>query len=384
MIKHLIAFLSALLMLIFFSCAGDSSNKVKGDGWTVKGHIAGGADSTLYIETATMNNWYAIDSLRLGQDENFAYTAAAPDTLGGIYRLRFGQQYIYFPATGNGTVELSAQAKNFATGYKLDGTEAARNFALVDRMLNSSIDSIGVEGTIANRNLRNRLNKIITEDTTCVVAYYVINKRIGPDFIPFYNVLDPTDIKFLGAVATKFKTMRPNDPRTADLEAGFIAAKKEVNKRLGRGKVMEVSPDAVVGHPQVDLSLYDAAGKAYNVEKILSSGRPVVLNFVCLTHKDSPANTMALNKIRSQFGDRVTICQISFDPDELAWRSQAAKLPWISLWATPSDRDRLSAAYNVNPYAAPVSFILDAAGQIVSDRIADPAKLPETVARFVQ
>lgn len=383
--KTIISLFSALLMLLMCACSGSDldSHKVKGDGngWTIKGKVANGADSIVYIEKSSMNNWFPIDSMRIDNDGTFSYTEAEPDTIPNIYRLRMGKSYIFFPISSKETIELEANAKNFGTGHKLSGSKAATEFAEADRLINESIDRLGVDGTIANKDLRDKLNLMINRDNSCLLSYYLINKRIGPDFVPLYNLLEPADLRILGNVAQNFASYLPNDPRAKELEALYINAKREVNKRRGKGSVVEINADAEISRPNVKIAFYDAKGQLKDFDKIVGQGKAVILNFTRFDGEASPANTIALNKLYEQYRSKgLEIYQIAFDPDEIEWRHQASRLPWTSVWATPDNRADVMIAYNVNPIdGAPTSFIFDRSGQLVK-RITSPEELPGAVA----
>lgn len=380
--KKSITILTGLLAVILCACSGSESHKVKGDGegWTVKGTIKNGADSVLYVESSTFNNWYAVDSLVVDDEGTFSYTEAQPDTIGSIYRLRMGKSYIFFPVNGKETIELEADAKNFGINYKLKGSPAAESFAKADELLKASIDKKGVDGTIADKDLRHTLNVMINQDSTCLLSYYLLNKRIGPDYVPYYNLVDPADLRTLGNVANNFARLRPNDPRTKELETLFLNAKREVNKRLGRGTVIEVDPSVAMSRPSVKLAFYDANGTMQDFENVVGKGKAVVLNFTRFDTKASPANTLALSKAVEKYGKNLAVYQIAFDPDEISWRHQAMKLPWTAVWATPDQRAEAMIAYNVNPIeGAPVSFIFDKEGQLVK-RVVSPEELDAAIA----
>ncbi len=382
--KHIITSLTASIVLIFCACSSNDSHKVIGDGegWTIKGTITGAADSTIYIEASTMNNWYAVDSLCLDNEDSFSFTQAAPDTIGNIYRVRLGSQYVYFPILGNEQIELTADIKNFGASYKLTGSKAAENFAFADGLIKQSLDSLGIDKTIDNNTLRKQLNLIINQDTTCLVSYYLINKRIGPDFIPFYNIVNPADLKTLGNVANNFAHYRPNDARTKELETLYLNARREVNKRLGRASVIEYDPNTAISRPEIDITLYDAKGQQQDFNKVLALGIPVVLNITRFYHPDSPLNTVELNKVYERYGKNgIQIYQVAFDVDEIAWKQQAASMPWISVWATRNTGNEIMINYNVNPNATPTSFVFDRKGQLV-ERVSDPTKLAVAVEKI--
>ncbi len=373
-------------LIVATAVAGLFACSRSGEGWTIEGTIAGAADTTLFVEASNFNNWYVIDSVEINADGTFKYTAATPDTIGSIYRVRLGREYIYFPAANTETIKLTADSKHFSRGFSLSGSGAAEGFARVDSLINSSVDKLGIDGTLVNKDLRTQLNIMVNQDTTCLVSYYIINKRIGARFVPLYNIIDRKDLATLGNVANNFNRLRPNDPRTKDLETLFINAKREITKRTGIGSVrtIEVDPSQAVGRPKANIAFYDPKGQLQDFEKTVTRGGVTILNFTRYDGEASPANTVELNKVYERYHDAgVQIYQISYDPDELFWRRNAMNMPWISVWATGDDGLNAMIAYNVNPLEnAPTSFVFDRNGQLV-ERVTDPTKLPAIIASLL-
>ena len=113
------------------------------DGWTLKGDIKDGVGKTVYIEGSTIGNWYLIDSVSIGEDGTFDYTAQKADSLPTIYRIRLADKYIYFPVQGKQVLTLKANAKSFDRGFDISGSPLATEFTSVDRLINKYIDSLG-------------------------------------------------------------------------------------------------------------------------------------------------------------------------------------------------------------------------------------------------
>jgi len=374
--KNFIAILMAILTIIICACSESR------EGWTISGNISGAADSTLYIETSNLGNWYVVDSVEVNSEGNFTFRAAEPDSIAGIYRLRLGTNtdYIYFPAQGTEVLELKADSKTFSRGYTLTGTAAAIGFARADSLINTTIDRVGMQKALTDSALRADLNVMINRDTTCIVSYYIINKHLGPNL--FYRLDNRRDLAMLGNAANNYKTHRPNDPRAKELEDRFINAKKRNSKASTEINVPE---EMRLSRPTVKMAFYDIKGQLQDFDKVVTRGGVTVLNFTRYDGEASPANTVALNALYEKYHSQgLQIYQISYDPDELNWKRNAANMPWISVWVSADEGSAPMLAYNVNPIdAPPTSFIFDRNGNL-TDRITNPKELPAKVAALLQ
>ena len=133
--------------------------------------------------------------------------------------------------------------------------------------------------------------------------------------------------------------------------------------------------------PDIAIARYDINGTLRNFDDYCGKG-VTVLNFVRYDHKNSPANTVALNEVYTKYKNAgLKIYQISFDPDEMNWRRSAANIPWTSVWNSPTEGYGILLAYNVNPDGGPVSFIFDRNGDLVL-RVSDARDLPAALARY--
>lgn len=379
--KSLHSFIIAAMATVMAACSSSQSEKSLGDGWTINGTIAQAADTTLYIEGSKLNNWYVIDSLKLDSDGSFSFQAAEPDTIGSIYRVRLGDRYVYFPASGTETVTLTASANDISRGFTLKGSPTAMMFATVDSLINTTVDRLGVNGALADSALKVTLNKIVNRDTTCLVSYYVVGKFIGGK--PYYDLTNSRDIAVVGNAANNWTRHRPDDARTADLTQRFITAKNEIRRANPNRPAREITitDDHILGRPNVDMKMYDRTGKMHDFNQLATNGKVTVINFTRYDGPASPANTVALNTVYRDMASRgLQIYQVSFDPDELNFKQSAASMPWTAVWATPAMRPDIMMGYNVNPIEnAPTSFVLNRRGEIVA-RVSNPNDLAKTIA----
>lgn len=358
----------AALMAGATACTGNK-------GWNLDGDIAGAADTTIYLEAATFNNWRTVDSLHVDGDGNFSYAAPEAAAVPTIYRLRFGDKYIYFPVDSIETVTVSAKAARFDRGFRLSGNSAAAGFQRADSLIAAAVDAQG-DAAAGDAALKQQLNLMINQDTTCLVSYYIIGKTVGNR--PLYNLSDRTDIRTLGNAANNYLRLRPNDPRAKELEQRWIGARRAIGATGTREVEIQASQS---GRPTVDLKRYDAAGKLHDFEKIVTRGGVTVLNFTRYDGEYSPANTLALRKVYDAYHSQgVEIFQIAYDPDEVAWKESAKNMPWIAVYNSSADPIDALVAYNVDPInGAPVSFVFNRAGELVT-RVTDPERLSAAVA----
>jgi hypothetical protein len=347
------------------------------DGWKVEGTVADAADKTVYVEQSILNNWYVADSIKLSADGKFSYQAEQAADVPSIYRLRLDGKYIYFPVDSIETITVTANGKNFDRHYTLAGNAAAPVFATVDSLITTSVDNNGMNGALADKELKRQLNLIINHDTTCLVSYYVIGKFIGTT--PLYDLTNKDDVKILANAANNFKRMLPDDVRANELEQRWVAARRA----LGNLPQKELAA-TINGRPRADLKRYDSNGKEHDFDKIVDRGGVTILNFTRYDGTNSQANTVALKKVYDQYkAQGLEIFQIAYDPDENSWKRSAANMPWIAVWNAPTDNIEALVGYNVDPVNGnPVSFIFNRAGEVV-ERVTDPSKLEAAIAKVL-
>lgn len=340
-----------------------------GDGWQVSGTVTNAADSMLYVEASTPGNWYVLDSIKLPVDGTFDYVSAQPAQMPSVYRLRLGNEYIYFPVDSAESVTLHATLPNFDKDYTLTGSASARGFMTVDSLINATL-----AGKITRQELKNELDRMVNRDSTCIVSYYIVGKVINNQ--PLYDPADRHDVKIIGNAANNFMRLRPGDPRTKELEQRWMAARQ----MSGSTGAVQLAAD-LTARPKADLKRYDRNGAAHDFDKVVTRGGVTVLNFTRYDGEASPANTVALKRVYDRYKNSgLEIFQVAYDPDELAWKRSAANMPWIAVWNSPTDNAEALVAYNADPLrGAPVSFVFNRNGELVK-RVTNPDDLDAVIA----
>lgn len=361
--KH-IALAVAASVLLLASCAGDA------DKWKIKGTIEGLSDNdVVLLEGNNQGGWYIMDTIAPDSKGRFSYVHA-PQGYPDVYRLRLGNETIYFPIDSIETVTVSATAPSISATHTISGSPQAENMARVDSLLAASAAVNGVAGTLSDPDLKHKLGQVILSDPDGIVAYYIISKRV--DGKPLFNPSVSLDHRLIGAVANSFTQNRPSDPRTTYLKKLYLD-----NRRIAGDTPARVIEAQEVG--SFELKLFDRKGVERSLHEITGSGHPVLLNFTAYTAEWSPALNIELNKIYQKYHPMgLEIYQVSVDQDEYAWKESAANIPWIAVL------NDLSAAgnanlINYNVVSIPTSFIINRNG-VISERVDDITKLESAVA----
>lgn len=340
------------------------------NGWTVEGNIAGANDSTLYIEEPSGTTWILIDSLTIGNDGNFSFTATkALKGRQAIYRLRVADKALYFPVENDETVSVTAELGNMDLRHTLGGSPAAAGFNTADSLIADAVDRLGADVAINDETLIRNLGNVILADTTCIVSYYVINRPVERKYI--FTPDDKFKVKLLGAAATKYSTLRPNDPRGAELAARFNST------RSNDGATMTAT---AIGRPVIDFVRKDENGVDRDLNAVLDRGGVTVVSLICYGDALAASNTAALGEVYDKYKDAgLVVYQIGFDPNEALWRQNATTMPWTTVYSSPAESADFLMAYNANPLdGGPVTLIFNRNGELVK-RITDPNELQSSV-----
>ena len=353
------------------SCS-DSSSK-----WHINGSVEGLAEGdAVVLEGNNQGYWYVIDTIRTSKDGSFKYAGAEhgyPD----IFRLRVGQNSVYFPIDSLETVTINATAPDLAANHTLSGSPQAENLARVDSILMSAASRMGVSAMVNDTDLKQELARIILSDPSGVVSYYIISKTIGDT--PLFNPANPVDNRIIGAVANAYNMNRPEDPRTKYLAQLFLSNRRTNSQPSQLTNIENQFEANVIRAFEIDL--YDQTGKRHSLLELTDKGNPVILNFTAYGTEWSPAFNIELNKVYSKYHPQgLEIYQVSLDTDEYNWKQAAKNLPWITVLNNVADGGRILRDYNVN--TLPTTFVFNRDGQLV-ERVVDITKLDAAVAKVI-
>ncbi len=334
------------------------------EGWSVEGTVAGGQGRKMAIEGFNAGRWYTVDSVEIGRDGAFRYQAAAPAAVAEVLRLNLDGRTLYFPVDSVDAITVKADTAAFGTDYELSGTPAAEKILAIDRMIARSVADNGNEGALADSVLKAQLNDIAIADSTCIAAYYIVNKTIAGR--PLYDLSRRRDLGVVGAVAQRFADMRPDDARTQWLTHIYLTARQLNNPAAATPVSLEAQESGLI-----DIVRYDNRGQRCSLAEIAAKGHPVLLNFINYDAESSPAYNVLLAELQRETPG-LEIYQIAFDENEVEWKQKADNLPWTTVWNSPMDGVEVLMKYNVG--ALPLTYVIGADG-IIRERVADPARL---------
>ena len=358
-----------IISVIFATCM--LWNCSNGNNWTIKGEIEGAADSTtLCLEAPGLNGWYVVDSVMLDGDGDFEFSQANvgyPE----IYRLNIAGNSVYFPVDSIETITYKGYASALDSSYTLEGSSSAELMMMVDKKVYDAMAKASDKTLATDSLLKRDLSNIILKDEVGLISYYIINKRVGGTLI--FDPNDKKDIRIIGAVANKFKTQRPNDPRTASLTQIFLENRRVAT--IGEGDTIQVAQTAIF-----DIKLYDNKGVLHSLKDVASKGKVTLLNFTIYNSEKSPSFNVALNEVYEENKGNVEIYQVSVDDNELAWKESAENLPWITVYASQMERTQPLSNYNVT--LLPITFIINKNGELV-ERVDDISKLKSIIKKYL-
>lgn len=330
--------------------------------FSIKGEISGGDKELLTLEKSDFGGqWIVIDSLRLGSDGKFDISFPSP-VAPDIYRLALDGRYIYLPVDSTETINVTSSADGFGRDFTLSGSSNAELMEKFEKEI------LGLPKGAEPDSLADFKKKIFTnymkDSQGSILSFYILTKTINGK--PLYNPGNPTDVKYFGAVATGFKTLRPDDPHTRLLEETAINSLKKRNTDQGRFRQIEAEELSLI-----DIEMPDEKGRMVKLSDIAGKGKPVVVIFSVLTHHDSPALNYELAQIYNRHKGNVEFYNVSVDADQYEWREAAVNLPWITVFSPTGINSETMINYNV--VELPAYYVYDSQGNLISR----PASLKE-------
>lgn len=352
-------------LLAFIGLCSCNDNK-----WTVTGNIANADGKTIIFEASDNGYWYPLDSITVNSDGNFSLSQPAagfPD----IYRIRIGNQSLYFPIDSIETVTIKADATSLTDSYELSGSTSAQMLMNVERRINNLVATKGIEATVNDSILKRDLGEMILGNPAGIVTYYIVSKKVGGT--PIFNPTDHNDLRIIGAVANAFAQYRPNDPRTKYLKNLFLSNRPRVAAPTDTIYAEDAS--------HFDINLMDETGKFHSLTELSKQGKVILLNFTIYDVEASVAYNIELSRIYEKYkAQGFEIYQVSVDSDEFKWRQSAKNLPWITVYNSSIDGANNLLRYNVT--TLPTTFIIDRNGEVV-ERIFDINTLDTTLDKYL-
>lgn len=360
---------SVLCVAAACSLLSSCSNK----GWGVEGKVSNAPEGAkVAVEGFNAGMWYNIDSVEVASDGSFSYRSAAGAPYPDIYRVSFDGKCIYFPIDSLEVINVVTDASNFDNGYTLAGSDMAKDMMEVDARIAGVVAEKGTDAALADSVLKRDLSNMINEDATGILGYYIINKTVGNR--PIFSTENRADLRVIGALANKFLTKMPDDPRTKYLCERFLIARMNMNPQPG----VEIQANET---GLLDIELYDAKGVKRKLSDLAKNSGVTILSFTSYQIEPSLAYNAELKRLKDMFAaNNLNIYQVSVDEDEVQWRTVASNLPWTAVWYNSADGGALLNMYNVG--AVPMTYIIDRNGDLV-ERVVDPSDLEKSIRKHL-
>lgn len=358
--------------IISLACVVAALSSCNNNQWTVNGEVEGAAGKEIVVEASGNGWWYPIDTVEVSSNGKFAVSheaAGYPD----IYRLNLDGKMVYFPIDSIETVSVKSNAERFDKDYILSGSASADKMMKVDGLVNEAVLAKGEAAIATDSLLKREVSTLLLENPSDIVAYYIINKKVGKTAL--FDARNKADLRVIGAVANAFAQMRPNDPRTAYLKSLYLS-NRSVSTNVAPSDTVYIEET-----PMIDIKLSDYKGEMHSLSELAEQGKVVVLNFTMYGVEESTAFNIALAKIyEKRKAAGLEIFQVAAGGDEFQWKQAAKNLPWITVYNSPvTDAANLM---NYNITNLPTTFILNRKGEIV-ERVDDISTLDAKLSKYL-
>lgn len=373
---------AALLFAGVTACNNEPAFKVQGE-------VTDAADKMLYLEQTGLDGIVALDSVELGSNGTFSFSAARPEAP-DFYRLRIEDKVINFSVDSTETVEVKADYKNFATDYNIQGSESnqkIKELVLLQTDLQERVNKLAQSG-IPVGIVQDSLSRMVNAYKNNVKRNYIF---VGPNkpyayFALFqvlngYMIFDPLnnkeDVKCFAAVATSMNNLYPHADRSRNLYNMVIKGMK--NTRAPQVKPLDIPADKIQETSIIDIPLMDINGTTRHLTDL--EGKVVLIDFTAYGSAESGARNLLLREIYDKYAPQgLEIYQISLDTDEHFWKTAADNLPWICVRDPQGPYSTYVNLYGVTKL--PTAFLVSRNNEL-SMRIGEKTNLEEAIKKLL-
>ena len=373
---------AALLFAGVTACNNEPAFKVQGE-------VTDAADKMLYLEQTGLDGIVALDSVELGSDGTFSFSAARPEAP-DFYRLRIENKVINFSVDSTETVGVKADYKNFATDYDIQGSEnnqKIKELVLLQADLQERVNKLAQSGMpvgVVQDSLAHMVNaykdnvkrKYIFVGPNKSYAYFALFQVLNG-----YMIFDPLnnkeDVKCFAAVATSMNNMYPHADRSRNLYNIVIKGMK--NTRAPQVKPLDIPADKIQETSIIDIPLKDINGTTHHLTDL--KGKVVLIDFTVYGSAESGARNLLLREIYDKYASQgLEIYQISLDTDEHFWKTAADNLPWICVRDPQGPYSTYVNLYGVTQL--PTAFLVSRNNEL-SMRIGEKTNLEEAIKKLL-
>ena len=367
--KSLLVF-SILLGLI--SC--NQNNK-----FHINGTIKDAKNEILYFEHAGLMKTVVLDSVKLDENGSFSFKADKPQ-YPDLYNLKLDNKVIIFAVDSNETISFEAQNQNFATTYKVNGSETSieiqqlrQSVLKIQEELNDLTSKLGADernaiilkintGIEAHKEIA---KKMILKNPRSLAAYFAVYQQVNNTYI--FSPYVKADRPFCAAVATSFNAFMPDYERSKNIYSLVMDAIKIDRQKEAEEAMKKASDQSNTGY--IDIKLNDKNGKLRKLSEL--EGKVVLIDFSAYESDNSVDYAFALRDLYNKYHKRgFEIYQVSLDRNKIIWEQSIESIPWICVRDENGPNTISVRTYNVT--SLPTNFLLNKQGVITSRSLSFP------------
>ena len=357
-----IIFSAIALVMALSAC---QSSKV-----SLSGRFVGSDADMVYLEYASVLEQTIIDSVKLGEDGNFALSIENVTTTPSLYYIIYNNERIPLLLQQGDNVEINA-AGNVARNYKVEGSEESELLREFNQEYISGVMKLrGIISKIAAGSLSDEERKSLSEEYTKIyldikrkqmnfivshkqniAAVYALHQRLPNDSYLFNG---DSDVIYYRTVAEAIEQSYP--------ESHYLPIlRSQVARMSAQSSLLAQAKE--VNFPEIKMP------DMYGQEVALSSlsGKVILLHFWSVAIGNGNVINAEMKEIYKRYKEQgFEIYQVAIDTSKSDWINaiQEQQLPWISVSDMKGEASTSLGEYNVQ--RLPSNFLIDREGNIVA------------------
>ena len=337
---------------------------------SLSGRFVGSDADMVYLEYASVLEQTIIDSVKLGEDGNFALSIENVTTTPSLYYIIYNNERIPLLLQQGDNVEVSA-AGNVARNYKVEGSEESELLREFNQEYISGVIKLrGIISKIAAGSLSDEERKTLSEEYTKtyldikrkqmnfivshkqnIAAVYALHQRLPNDSYLFNG---DSDVIYYRTVAEAIEQSYP--------ESHYLPILRSQVARMSAQSSL-LSQAKEVNFPEIKMP------DMYGQEVALSSlsGKVILLHFWSVAIGNGNVINAEMKEIYNRYKEQgFEIYQVAIDTSKSDWINaiQEQQLPWISVSDMKGEASTSLGEYNVQ--RLPSNFLIDREGNIVA------------------
>lgn len=359
---------NVIILLITFAIVSCNQN----NRFSVSGNVKDAESEMLFLEYTGLLKDSVIDSVRLNVAGEFDFKSNRP-LYPDFYRLRLNDKIITFAVDSSESINIEAKATNFATDYKITGSQPSNEIQKLRISLMNIQRKANDLNSLSTDERNNKIveiekdielhkeiaRKLILQNPRSTAAYFAIYQKINDTYL--FSPYVKTDKPYCAAVATSYNVYMPDYERTKNLYILVMDAIGNERKMKGKEEWDKVLETAGKGY--IDIALKDRN----NVVRKLSAfeGKVILIDFSAFESKQSVNYTFALRDLYNKYSKQgFEIYQISLDRNKILWEQATENIPWVCVRDEAGPNTTAAISYSISDI--PTTFLMNKQGEIIA------------------